>query len=142
VAKFYPCTSLNSGAGSLKGLDGALLEDSDIALVGGDGNGGVYQLDADSGEDEISPYIIAPTAYPGTKRWIYKYDASITGPQGPQGYQGSQGGAGAQGAQGSQGPQGSAGDGTQGAQGPQGNQGSQGETGSQGNQGYQGPDGA
>ena len=72
MAKFYPCSSIASGVGSLTNLDGATLNDGDVAFVGGDGDGAFYELDADSGFDELSPIVMAPLVNPSTKRWILK----------------------------------------------------------------------
>jgi hypothetical protein len=69
---FYPRLSLTGGvAGSLDNIDGALLQDTDITLVGQSGSDAkLYILDDDSGAAESSPGIISPDSNAGTKRWI------------------------------------------------------------------------
>lgn len=68
----FAATSLTGGVlGSLDSIDGDLLTDKDIAIVGIQGSGvREYILDATSGAAESSPEIIAPDTNPGTKRWI------------------------------------------------------------------------
>lgn len=77
----YGFTSLDVTDGnSLKEIDGALLNDGDMAI----GMYGVlncfYQLDADSGASESLPDIVSPTSNAGTKRWLLRgiISASIT----------------------------------------------------------------
>lgn len=68
---FYPAIGLIGGAeGDLDAIDGEDLIDGAGALVIVDGDAYLYRLDAVSGADELSPYIIAPDINPGTKRWI------------------------------------------------------------------------
>ena len=70
--KTYTFSSLNSGAGSIKYKDGADLANGDMAIVGGDGLGSFYELNATSAAAESSPNILAPTTNAGNKRWILK----------------------------------------------------------------------
>jgi len=56
-------------SGSLDNIDGDLLEDKSLAMVGETPNIQFYYLDASSGETADSPYIIEPVTNPGTKRW-------------------------------------------------------------------------
>lgn len=71
MSKVYAATSLIGGiTGSLDNINGSALVDKDIAIVGVQGGNLMpYVLEADSGETEASPYIIAPDSNPGTKRW-------------------------------------------------------------------------
>lgn len=57
-------------ANDLDGIDGATLVDLDGAVVITGSYSYFYSLDADSGESESSPDIIAPDLNPGNKRWI------------------------------------------------------------------------
>ena len=68
----YQRTSLTGGgASALDGIDGANLNDGDYAFVMDSNNiFYVYILDASSGADEISPYVIEPDDNAGNKRWI------------------------------------------------------------------------
>ncbi|MFA5323491.1 MAG: hypothetical protein WC373_12545, partial [Smithella sp.] len=80
MSKNYYCTSITGGTGGLKSIDGAILSDGDSALVGGDGYGNFYDLDADSGATADGYRVVSPTANAGDKRWIlrerdYSYDA-------------------------------------------------------------------
>lgn len=79
ATKFYPCTSLTAGVGGLKSIDGTNLTDKDAAFVGGDGHGGFYELDVDSGLTEAIPNIVAPTSNAGDKRWILVRPGGIGG---------------------------------------------------------------
>ena len=68
---FYSRIALTGGgAGALDEIDGAVLADGDIALVGNLTSSYLYCLDDDSGAAESSPAIIQPDANAGTKRWI------------------------------------------------------------------------
>ena len=68
---FYPRISLIGGnPGSLDNLDGAPLNDLDIAMVGEGTNAKFYILDDDLDEAEVNPGIIVPDANPGTKCWV------------------------------------------------------------------------
>ena len=58
------------GDGALDGIDGAILEDSGIAVVITDSLAYFYQLNATSGAAEDPPNVIAPDDNPGDKRWI------------------------------------------------------------------------
>jgi len=64
-------------ANALDSIDGANLLDLDEAHVYNSGNVYHYVLEAASGATENSPYVIAPDANPGTKRWIL-YQAAGT----------------------------------------------------------------
>ena len=81
MAKYaYFCTGLTGGTtGCLDKIDGAVLQDQDIALVVESTNFYVFLLDEDSGESESSPDVIAPDANAGDKRWIsIQYYRSIS----------------------------------------------------------------
>ena len=69
---FYPATSTTGGAtGSLDSINGDLLNDGDIGIVGNETKGEiVYFLDATSGAAESGDDVIAPDTNPGTKRWL------------------------------------------------------------------------
>lgn len=68
---FWSKTALTGGAApALDSIDGDSLTDGDFAHVVVGGILYVYKLDADSGEDESPPSIIAPGTNAGTKRWI------------------------------------------------------------------------
>jgi len=58
------------GQGALDAIDGANLDDQDLAtgIVGGKAY--QYWLDIDSGAAEDPPYVIAPDTNAGDKRWI------------------------------------------------------------------------
>ena len=68
----YWATSLIGGAeGSLDSIDGAALNDQDMAIVAVMGDKFyLYSLDADSAAAESSPDVIAPDTNGGDKRWI------------------------------------------------------------------------
>lgn len=69
----YGFTSLNIADGnSLKEIDGALLNDADMALGIYDSKNCLYQLSANSGATESLPDIVSPSLNAGTKRWILK----------------------------------------------------------------------
>ncbi len=76
----YGFTSLDIADGnSLKEIDGAILNDGDMALgihyisVSPDVTKNCfYVLDADSGAAESLPDIVAPTSNAGNKRWLLK----------------------------------------------------------------------
>jgi len=68
---FYTAKSLTGGgATALDFIDGASLNDDDVALVDDGTNFYIYHLEATSGQTEDSPYIISPDSNAGTKRWI------------------------------------------------------------------------
>lgn len=59
------------GGNNLDGIDGANLQDGDIAFVFTSGNGFYpYILDADNGGTESDPTLIEPDDNPGSKRWV------------------------------------------------------------------------
>lgn len=68
----YWATSLTGGGtGSLDSIDGANLNDGDMAIVVTSvGYSYFYRLNAASGASESSPDVIAPDNNAGTKRWI------------------------------------------------------------------------
>jgi hypothetical protein len=68
----YVKTALTGGGGSaLDGINGAVLNDGDVAQVRTSENILYdYSLDADSGAAESSPDVIAPDTNPGNKRWM------------------------------------------------------------------------
>ena len=69
----YGFTSLNVADGnSLKEINGALLNDADMALGIYDSKKCFYQLDESSGATESLPDIVSPSLNAGTKRWILK----------------------------------------------------------------------
>ena len=69
----YGFTSLDVTDGnSLKEIDGALLNDGDMAMGIYNTRHGFYQVDADSGASESLPDIVSPTSNAGTKRWLLK----------------------------------------------------------------------
>ena len=69
----YGFTSLNVADGnSLKELDGATLNDGDMALGIYNSMKCFYQLDESSGATESLPDIVSPSLNAGTKRWILK----------------------------------------------------------------------
>ena len=69
----YGFTSLNVADGnSLKEINGALLNDADMALGIYNSQKCFYQLDANSGATESLPDIVSPSLNAGTKRWILK----------------------------------------------------------------------
>ena len=69
----YGFTSLNVADGnSLKEIDGALLNDGDMALGIYNSMKCFYQLDESSGATESLPDIVSPSLNAGTKRWILK----------------------------------------------------------------------
>jgi hypothetical protein len=70
-------TALTGGAANaLDYLDGNVLSDGDIALVSVAGVAYTYRLNASSSDSEAVPYIIAPDANPGTKRWELQLGAT------------------------------------------------------------------
>jgi hypothetical protein len=80
MAKIYGAISIAGATGSLKAIDGAILNDTDLCYLVDNGAPRTYSLDADSGLAENSPYVVAPTTNPGQKRWIlqsasYEIDA-------------------------------------------------------------------
>jgi len=69
----YGFTSLDVTDGnSLKEIDGALLNDGDMAMGIYNTRHCFYQVDADSGASESLPDIVSPSLNAGTKRWILK----------------------------------------------------------------------
>ena len=69
----YGFTSLNVADGnSLKEINGALLNDADMALGIYNSQKCFYQLDANSGATERLPDIVSLSLNAGTKRWILK----------------------------------------------------------------------
>jgi hypothetical protein len=70
ATKIYGATSLGSGTGGLKAIDGANLADLDIAIVCTLTDFYIYSLDDDSAAAESSPDVISPDANAGSKRWI------------------------------------------------------------------------
>lgn len=58
------------GTGALDSRSGSLLTDGDVAFVVTSEGQYVYVLDADSGQAEDPPRVIAPDVNPGNKRWI------------------------------------------------------------------------
>lgn len=75
VNKFWWATGLTGGGGSLDGIDGSLLVDGDMAIVGYD-NSETYQFypyrleDYDSNPpDETTDDYITPNSNGGNKRW-------------------------------------------------------------------------
>jgi len=72
MAKYaYWANSLTGGGtGALDAIDGANLNDLDMAIVVTGSNVYIYSLDADSGAAESSPNVISPDANAGNKRWI------------------------------------------------------------------------
>jgi len=69
----YGFTSLNVADGnSLKEINGALLNDGDMALGIYNSMKCFYQLSAASGASESLPDVVSPTLNAGTKRWILK----------------------------------------------------------------------
>lgn len=67
----------------LDSVDGALLKDGWTGSVYKDVGGYIckvdYIVDADSGETESVPDVIAPDSNAGTKRWIRSSAAIVTG---------------------------------------------------------------
>ena len=63
---FYPCISI----ADLKTINGADLNNNDIALVATSDSAAVYYLSATSGATESLPTIVAPTSNAGAKRWL------------------------------------------------------------------------
>lgn len=59
-----------SGTGALDKIDGADLQDGEIAIGNVSGVQYEYYLDVDSGLTEYSPYIIKPDTNAGNKRWV------------------------------------------------------------------------
>ena len=77
----YGATSLTGGsAGALDAIDGAILVDSDaaIVLIKG-GNVYFYVLNASLGQSEVSPTIIVPNSNAGTKCWVLTQSYSTSG---------------------------------------------------------------
>ena len=69
----YGFTSLNVADGnSLKEINGALLNDADMALGIYNSQKCFYQLDESSGATESLPDIVSPSLNAGTKRWILR----------------------------------------------------------------------
>lgn len=67
---FYEKTAISGGTGtSLDGIDGAVLNDGDICFVQY-GNAFYEYLMTASGYTTNPPYVVVPTANPGTKRWV------------------------------------------------------------------------
>lgn len=78
--KFIGAYALTGGGeGALDARDGTLCSDGDKAFVIVSPYLYIYELDADSGEDEDSPAIIAPDINAGDKRW------KLVGTTAPQG---------------------------------------------------------
>jgi hypothetical protein len=77
---WYPANAITGGSdGALDALDGAALNDGDIALVAVTGDKlYCYYLDEDSGEAESSPDIISPDSNAGDKRWILLFQGSAS----------------------------------------------------------------
>lgn len=70
---YYSKTTLIGGAGTaLDSIDGSGLAEGDVAYVSGTDTLYIYKLNATSGATESSPWIIAPDANAGTKRWILR----------------------------------------------------------------------
>lgn len=68
---YWSKTALTGGAATaLDSIDGAALQDGEIAHVWISNVLYIYLLDVDSGAAESSPAIIAPDTNPGDKRWI------------------------------------------------------------------------
>jgi len=79
---FWSKTALTGGgATALDSIDGAALQDGEIAHVWVSNVLYVYRLDVDSAAAESSPNIIAPDANAGDKRWILQpaYANILTG---------------------------------------------------------------
>jgi len=73
ASKIYFRQALTGGtADALDGIDGAVLADQDAALVITSEWSYIYHLNAESGQAESSPDIIAPDINAGDKRWIRK----------------------------------------------------------------------
>ncbi|MCP4568663.1 MAG: hypothetical protein GY841_13885, partial [FCB group bacterium] len=71
--EIYSANSLiGGGAGALDKIDGALLDDGDMAIVITSTLTYRYYLNASSGAAESSPSIVSPDTNAGTKRWILK----------------------------------------------------------------------
>ena len=69
--KAYWATNLGSGTGGLKKIDGAILNDMDMAIVvDSTDRVTIYWLDDDDGGSESSPDKIQPDTNAGTKMWI------------------------------------------------------------------------
>ena len=69
----YKKTGLTGGtAADLDSVDGDDLSGGEIAFVIYDGSAYTFELDESSGADENSPFVIAPDANPGNKRWLLK----------------------------------------------------------------------
>lgn len=70
----YHCTALTGGGqGALDAVDGAALTGGETAITfygSGPTRVMMHTLDAFSGEEEDAPWVIAPDANAGTKRWI------------------------------------------------------------------------
>ena len=81
----YKKTGLTGGtAADLDSVDGDDLSGGEIAFVIYDGSAYTFELDESSGADENSPFVIAPDANPGNKRWILYHD--VYGAWGSQAY--------------------------------------------------------
>jgi len=75
---FWSKTGLTGGeATKLDSIDGADLQDGEIAHVFISDILYVYRLDEDSAAAEASPSIIAPDTNAGDKRWILQYAAHL-----------------------------------------------------------------
>jgi len=69
----YAANALTGGAdGALDSIDGAILNDGDIAIAIIDGSAYTYRLDADRAEGEDSPDIIVPDDNADDKGWVQK----------------------------------------------------------------------
>jgi len=76
----YGFIALTGGAqGALDAIDGAALDDQDMAIGVVAGVVHQYWLDIDSGAAENSPYVIAPDTNAGDKRWILTSINKLTG---------------------------------------------------------------
>jgi hypothetical protein len=71
VTTVYTKTALTTGtATSLDGIDGAVLNGGDMAMVTFANVVYFYILDASNSSAESSPDLITPNSNPGTKRWV------------------------------------------------------------------------
>ena len=71
LGELYAKTEFTGGtANALDGVDGAVLEGGEHAIVINGGKVYFYILDADSGLAEDVPNVIAPDLNAGDKRWI------------------------------------------------------------------------
>jgi len=68
--RVYKKHSRTGGGTALDGIDGAGLNDQDLALVIEDDAVYIYWLDDDSAASENDPFVISPDSNAGDKRWI------------------------------------------------------------------------